>query len=426
VDFFGAQDRARRRTWRLAALFGGAVLALVVITNLLVALVYAWSLGLGNGGDPLDPVGPLRRLPAGYWFWITLTVVGSVALACLYKYLWLRGGGRAIAESLGGRPVSQGTTDPAERRLLNVVEEMAIASGLPVPPVYVIPQPSINAFAAGLNFGDAVIGVNEGTLAHLDRDELQGVIAHEFSHLLNGDSRLNLRLLALLHGILFIGLVGEGLLRGLGRGARSRRSSGSSRGGSAGLPILLLGLGLTLIGYTGTLFGKLIRAAVSRQREYLADAAAVQFTRNPPGIAGALKKIGGLAAGSRMPGPAAGEASHLFFGPVTNAWFSRLTATHPPLEERIRAIEPSWDGRFALVAPAGPAAPGGRAEADAAAGLSAGSLRPGLLPPASARPDPRQPARRPRPRPWWRPSAAWTTAHSTRPAGCWRGCRRSC
>jgi hypothetical protein len=303
---------------------------------------------------------------------------------------------------------------------------MAIASGLPVPPVYVIPQPSINAFAAGLNFGDAVIGVNEGTLAHLDRDELQGVIAHEFSHLLNGDSRLNLRLLALLHGILFIGLVGEGLLRGLGRGARSRRSSGSSRGGSAGLPILLLGLGLTLIGYTGTLFGKLIRAAVSRQREYLADAAAVQFTRNPPGIAGALKKIGGLAAGSRMPGPAAGEASHLFFGPVTNAWFSTLTATHPRSRNGSARSSPVGMGVSRSSRRPGPRHRVAARKPTRRQGCQQVSLRPGLLPPAAARPDPRQPARRPRPRPWWRPSAAWTTARSTRPAGCWPGCRRSC
>jgi Zn-dependent protease with chaperone function len=351
VDFFGAQDRARRKTWQLATLFGSAVLALVLATNLLVALVYAWLLGLGTGADPLDPVGPLRRLPASYWIWISTTVVGGVAIASAWKYLWLRGGGRAVAESLGGRLVSQGTDDPAERRLLNVVEEMAIAAGMPVPPVYVIPQPSINAFAAGLGFADAVIGVNAGTLAHLSRDELQGVIGHEFSHLLNGDTRLNLRLLALLHGILFIGLVGEGMLRGTRRSSGTRRLTVSSRGGSAGLPVLLLGLGLTLIGYAGTLFGKLIKAAVSRQREYLADAAAVQLTRNPHGLAGALKKIGGHSAGSLIPGAAASEASHLFFGQIAPAWLGRLTATHPPLEARIRAIEPAWDGRFPVVAP---------------------------------------------------------------------------
>jgi len=346
VDFFGAQDQARRHTWRLAALFGAAVLSLVLLTNLLVAVVYAWSLGYG---DPLDPLTSTRVLPARYWFWISFAVVGAVGLACLQKYLELRGGGRAIAEALGGRLVQQNTADQDERRLLNVVEEMAIAAGLPVPPVYVIPEPSINAFAAGLGFSDAVIGVNQGTLEHLNRDELQGVIAHEFSHLLNGDSRLNLRLLALLHGILFIGMVGMGLLRGVGAATSRRRSRG---GASAGAPLLFLGVGLAVIGYAGTVFGRLIKAAVSRQREYLADAAAVQFTRNPLGIANALKKIGGLAAGSQMRSAAAEEASHIFFGPVRTAWFGGLTATHPPLERRIRVLDSHWDGRFPAVLPA--------------------------------------------------------------------------
>ncbi|MBX3708068.1 MAG: M48 family metallopeptidase [Pseudomonadales bacterium] len=346
MDFFGAQDLARRRTWILAGLFAAAVTSLVVLTNLLVAVVYAWTMGFGQA-DPLDPTGTLARLPARYWFWITFLVVGTVGLACLYKYLWLRGGGRTIAEALGGRLVPTDTADPLERRLLNVVEEMAIASGLPVPPVYIVPEPGINAFAAGLGFADAVIGVNQGTLELLDRDELQGVIGHEFSHLLNGDSRLNLRLLALLHGILFIGLVGHGLLRGTASAAgRSRRTGGAGRAGSAGLPLLVLGLGLLVIGYAGTLFGKLIKAAVSRQREYLADAAAVQFTRNPGGIAGALKKIGGHSVGSYMRGAAAAEASHIFFGPVARAWLGGLTATHPPLERRIRALDPRWDGRY--------------------------------------------------------------------------------
>jgi len=344
LDFFGAQDLARRKTWRLAALFGAAVLSLVVLTNLLVASVYAWATGFGYA-TPVDLESQLRGLPPLYWLWISVGVVGAVALASLYKYLLLRGGGRTVAESLGGRLVHQATTDARERRALNVVAEMAIASGLPVPPLYVIEAPSINAFAAGFGTSDAVIGLNRGTLDHLTRDELQGVVAHEFSHLLNGDTRLNVRLLALLHGILFVGLVGQGLLRGsASRGVRRSRGAG---GGA--LPILVLGLGMLVIGYAGTFFGKLIKAAVSRQREYLADAASVQFTRNPQGIAGALKKIGGLDAGSTMPGTAANEASHLFFGAVTRAWLGGLTATHPPLDRRIRAIDPTWNGAFPLI-----------------------------------------------------------------------------
>ncbi|MFU8815311.1 MAG: M48 family metallopeptidase [Pseudomonadales bacterium] len=348
MDFFGAQDGARRKTWQLALLFSAAVVVLIVLTNLLVAIVYAWT---ANGGQIIEPGMLLRTLPMEYWLWISVGVLGMVGLASLYKYLQVRGGGRAVAESLGGRLVNQSTQDLAERRLLNVVEEMAIASAIPVPPVYVIDEPSINAFAAGFSPDDAVIGVNRGTLDHLSRDELQGVIAHEFSHILNGDSRINLRLIAVLHGILFLSLVGYGLLRGAGMGRMAGR-----RRGSGGGPVLALGLGLLVIGYAGTFFGNLIKAAVSRQREYLADAASVQFTRNPGGIAGALKKIGAHGAGSSMSRASAKEASHMFFGSVgVPAFLGSLTSTHPPLERRIRAVDPGWDGRYpALAAPGAP------------------------------------------------------------------------
>ena len=228
---------------------------------------------------------------------------------------------------------------------MNVVEEMAIASGVPVPPVYLIPEPSINAFAAGFSPDDAVIGINQGTLDTLSRAELQGVVAHEFSHILNGDTNINLRLIAILHGILFLGMIGYGLLRA---GGYSRRN---------GLPLLAVGGGLMLIGYGGTFFGNLIKAAVSRQREYLADASAVQFTRDPSGIADALKKIGGFSHGSTIVNKNAEEASHMFFGASARKFASSMFATHPPLGKRIRAIEPNWDGNFPHVD--GSASPGG-------------------------------------------------------------------
>lgn len=342
MDFFGAQDNARRNTWRLAALFAAAVAGLILLTNVLIGAVYMWTARPAATGG-IDFSGTLTDLPVSYWVTISLGVIGIVALASGYKYLQVRGGGRAIAESLGGRLITQSTTDYRERRLLNIVEEMAIASGTPVPPVYVIDEPSINAFAAGFSSDDAVVGINQGTLDHLERDELQGVVAHEFSHILNGDSRLNLRLIAVLHGILFIGLMGRGLLYGFGR-----RTYRRSRGGG-GAPGLALGLGFLVIGYAGTFFGNLIKAAVSRQREYLADAASVQFTRNPYGLSGALKKIGGLSAGSTMSGAAAGEASHMFFGQASRHFLNGLMATHPPLDKRIRAVDPRWDGTFPVL-----------------------------------------------------------------------------
>ncbi|NKC01591.1 MAG: M48 family metalloprotease [Pseudomonadales bacterium] len=337
MNFFEAQDNARRKTWQLGLMFGAAVVTLVVLTNVLVAVFFGWT-GTQAG---LTFEETLTNIPIDSWFWISGGVLGIVALASLYKYIAIQGGGRAIAESLGGNLIPSNTRDPKHRQLLNVVEEMAIASGIAVPPVYLIPESSINAFAAGFTPEDAIVGFNQGTLDHLTRAELQGVVAHEFSHILNGDTSINLRLIAILHGILFIGMIGYGLLRA---GGYSRKN---------GMPILALGVGLLAIGYGGTFFGNMIKAGVSRQREYLADASAVQFTRDPSGIADALKKIGGLSDGSIMTNQNAEQSSHMFFGSVAKK-FSGLFSTHPPLDQRIRAIEPNWRGDFQQVGDAQP------------------------------------------------------------------------
>jgi Zn-dependent protease with chaperone function len=354
MNFFRAQDDAKRKTWRLALLFAAAVGSLIVLTNLLLMGVYRWTTDVGVATSP-DATAAFTNVPTEQWLIVTAAVVAVVGIASLYKYLVIRDGGKTIAEALGGRRINANTTDPAERRLLNVVEEMAIASGTAVPPVYLIPEHSINAFAAGFTPDDAVIGINQGTLDQLNRDELQGVVGHEFSHILNGDSRINLRLIAMLHGILFIGIIGYGILRGMAHGG-NRRS-----GGNAAVPVMALGLGLLIIGYSGTFFGNLIKAAVSRQREYLADAAAVQFTRNPSGLANALKRIGGLPVGSTMSGSNAREISHMFFGQCSRPFFSGLMSTHPPLEDRIRAIEPRWDGRLLERGQPSPTRPAGAA-----------------------------------------------------------------
>ncbi len=344
MNFFQAQDAAKRKTWRLVAMFAAALVSLIVLTNLLFALL------LGFGGSPGGVTQTLTQIPATQWGWISFAVVGVVALASLFRYLSLQSGGRTIAEALGGKLVQPNTQVPQQRRLLNVVEEIAIAAGTPVPPVYLIPESSINAFAAGFSIDDAVIGINQGTLDLLDRKELQGVVAHEFSHILNGDMHLNLRLIAVIYGILFIGIIGGGIARA---GAFNRRNGGA---------MVALGLGLVVIGYGGTFFGNLIKAAVSRQREYLADASAVQFTRDPSGIADALKKIGGHSLGSTLALPAAEEASHMFFGAVAKKFSGHLLATHPPLPERIRAIEPTWDGHFMTTSAASSATQQERAE----------------------------------------------------------------
>jgi Zn-dependent protease with chaperone function len=334
MDFFEAQARAKQRTSRLVVLFSLAVLG-VIAASYAATIV---GLSYTTGGQPWWDLQILTVVTFG-----TLILVG---LASLFKWLQLRDGGRAVAEMVGGRRVDPHTTDLKERQLLNVVEEMAIASGVPMPSVYVLPdEEGINAFAAGLTTSDAVVAVTDGTLQKLTRDELQGVIAHEFSHILNGDMRLNLRITALVFGILVIGLLGRGILYSL-RYTRVRSSSNNKNGGGAIVVVLGAGVALLVIGYAGYFFGRLIQAAVSRQREFLADASAVQFTRNPGGITGALKKIGGYALGSSLQSSKSAQIGHFFFAQGFRSNFGGLWATHPPLPERIQAIDPSFDGKY--------------------------------------------------------------------------------
>ncbi|MFI5357269.1 MAG: M48 family metallopeptidase [Opitutales bacterium] len=350
MDFFEAQARAKRRTSRLVVLFGLAVLG-TVLAGYLAAWFAVGQIGSSRPRD-YDAFGqasyaasdrPLfdPQLLAAVTFG-TLAVVG---LASAFKWLSFRAGGSAVAESVGGRRIEPGRATPNERRLLNVVEEMSIASGVPMPAVYVLDdEPAINAFAAGLATSDAVVTVTRGTLEKLNRDELQGVIGHEFSHILNGDMRLNVKLTAILFGILVIGLAGRGVLWSM-RGMRFRSGNNKNSGGAV-IAILAIGLALMIIGYVGYFFGRLIQAAVSRQREFLADASAVQFTRNPAGISGALQKIGGFALGSQIETHRAAAIGHFFFAQGFESHFGGLWATHPPLAERIRAIDPQWDGKL--------------------------------------------------------------------------------
>ncbi|MCP4388479.1 MAG: M48 family metallopeptidase, partial [Gammaproteobacteria bacterium] len=339
MNFFEAQDKARRNTLWLILLFVLAVVGLILLTNLflLSVLVYVKTKQIVVSPEMLYD----------YYSWKEFTIVSlGVCLLVLggssYKALSLSGGGASVAEMLGGRLVSHATTDLQQRQLLNVVEEMAIAAGMPIPQVYLLSDTSINAFAAGLSPANAVIGITEGTLRRLSREELQGVIAHEFSHIANGDMRLNIHLIGVLHGILLIGLIGYFMVRSLRFAGRSR----SSKGGAGLLAIAALGIGLMIIGYAGSFFGQWIKAIVSRQREYLADSSAVQFTRNQDGIAGALKKIGGSSVGSYISSPSAPEYSHAYFVDGIASFWQSLLATHPPLEQRIKRIEPNWNGNY--------------------------------------------------------------------------------
>ena len=332
MNFFELQDQARQKTWLLIALFSIAVLCIIGLTVALITASF-WGFGQSTNVNYSSGIQPMQ------WESIAKTAISVIAvIGCviIYKRLQLSQGGSRVAEMLGGRPIEQGTDNANEQQLLNVVEEMAIAAGLPVPPVYVLEETTINAFAAGFNENDAVLGVTRGTLERLSRDQIQGIIGHEFSHVLHGDMRLNLHLITILAGIIFISQAGRLALYS------TSRSRSNNRGG---LPVLGIGVGLLVIGSVGTFFGSIIKAAVSRQREYLADASAVQYTRNPDGIADALKVIGS-GVGSNMASPSASECSHMFFGDAIFLRAFGFLSTHPPLDKRIRRIQPNWDGSY--------------------------------------------------------------------------------
>jgi Zn-dependent protease with chaperone function len=319
MNFFEHQAAARRASRRLVMLFALAVIGIVLAVDFAAYVVFG-----GGRGQP-DTGGALLAFT-------TLATLAIIGLGSLYRIASLRGGGEPVALQFGGVPVPENTTDPNLRRLRNIVEEIAIASGVPVPKIYVLEQETaINAFAAGYSPSDAVVAVTRGALDRLNRDELQGVIAHEFSHILNGDMRLNIRLMGILFGILMLAIIGRKVLQFGGRGR-------DSRGAAA---ILFAALIAMIVGYIGLFFARMIKAGVSRTRESLADASAVQFTRQTQGLAGALKKIAGIAEGSKLNDRAdAEEASHMLFG--DGVGFSGLFATHPPLLQRIQALEPQF------------------------------------------------------------------------------------
>ncbi|HEV3011220.1 MAG TPA: M48 family metallopeptidase, partial [Burkholderiales bacterium] len=313
-------------------LFALAVIAVVIAVDLVLGALYVWGYGefYAPAGRTPSFLAMLKAVPAGVYLGGAAASAAVILLVSLFSVARLAEGGVAVARMVGARRLPPDTADPLERRLRNVVEEMAIASGVRVPEVYVMDgERGINAFAAGWDVSGAVVAVTRGTLETLTRDELQGVVAHEFSHILNGDMRLNVRMIGVLAGIVFIGSIGEFVMR-------SMRGSRDSKG------FFVAGLAIFVIGYVGLFFARLIKSAVSRQREFLADASSVQFTRNPDGIAGALDQIKSSSAGTLIANRYAEEMSHMFFGQAVKVWFGGLFDTHPPLEERIRRAHPRF------------------------------------------------------------------------------------
>ena len=335
-NFFRNQERARRYTTLLVIYFSLAVLATAFAVNLLLYLCYVWL---------VEPVSMEAWLFSPANLWATLLTFAIILGGSARKLWQLRKGGSALADMLGARQIDPDTTVSEERRLMNIVEEMSIASGIPVPRVYVMnPEKSINAFVAGFRPTETIMVVTRGLMDHLDRDEIQGVVAHEFSHIFNADMRLNMRLMALLAGILAVGKVGKLMITGSLQRSHWRTSRSDKDSPLAILFLVFLGAMLMMIGYIGLFFGRLIKAAISRQRELLADASAIQFTRLPHGLAGALIKIRN-GHGSHMVSSHAEDMSHMCFGETLSFNLGNLLATHPPLDERLHAIGPEWPPR---------------------------------------------------------------------------------
>jgi Zn-dependent protease with chaperone function/uncharacterized tellurite resistance protein B-like protein len=341
MDFFQHQERARKNTKLLLVYFVMAVVSMVILIYAAVMVGFqASSSSRHHSYSEYQPEKPVVWWNAKVFLAVVSGTLAVIFIGSAWKTSQLAGGGGTVATLMGGTLVTQGSADPDQRKLLNVVEEMAIASGVPMPEVYVLEhEEGINAFAAGFSTSDAAIGVTRGCIRLLSRDELQGVIGHEFSHILNGDMKLNIRLMGTIFGIICLASIGRILL--YSRSSNSRDKN----------PLPILGLVLIVIGGLGVFFGRLIQAAVSRQREFLADSSAVQFTRNPGGLSGALQKIGRYSYGSKLENENAPDMCHMFFSNgLSDAMFGAM-ATHPPIPERIRAIDPTWDGTFPPLKP---------------------------------------------------------------------------
>jgi Zn-dependent protease with chaperone function len=346
VDFFSEQQDARRRSKFLMAACLAAALTTVISTALFIryCMQHFMKLEIGEAGA--------YRIFSSHQglFWIAAGVSVFMLVAMLLKHASLRPGGRAVAELMGGRLVTSGSADFKEKQLLNVVEEMAIASGLSVPPVYILPEEGLNAFTAGrsgYDRPDVVIAVSKGALDLFDRDELQAVLAHEFSHILFNDVSLNMRFITLVFGVSALAETGSFILRSM---RINRVGIGARPAGRLLFVVAVLAFGCMVIGYVGSFFGNILRAMICRQREFLADAAAVQFTRNPQGLSTALQKIGGWSRHSRLINPRSAEIAHMFFADYRPDRFpAALFATHPSLEKRIERIDPGWSGEYPLI-----------------------------------------------------------------------------
>ncbi len=354
INFRKRQASARKRTCLLSFLFvlGVAAVGVSIWPVIVVcATLYIWASSLVIIFEGVSETTKMMKWGAEFFCdWrsnpdaiLIAAIIGVVAICggTLRKIFELkRRGACGVAEKLGGTRIDRRASDLNERRFYDVVEETALAFGVPVPAVYVLrDEDGINACAIGGDLETSAVAATAGAIRLLTRDELQGVVAHEFAHLVNGDVKINMRLLGVLFGIQI--LVVAGLV-----GLKIEEKWNTA---DKGISLEFVWWALILSGMVGGFVAGLIRAAISRQREFLADATAARATRNPLGLANALKKIGGLEKGSTLSAPASVETAHLFFGSVFTGACARFFRTHPDLKRRILALDPTFDGVFAKV-----------------------------------------------------------------------------
>ena len=341
MDFFSRQNDAQARSRAFFTAFFPAVFLAVVILYFVITAC-------------MVTMGILPSIIYGYPQKILslrpFLIVGSVISGIIFFISWRtirtikKGGGAYIAQVMGGE-LLETPKDLKETQIINVVEEMAVASGLPRPRIYIFPNEfSINAVTAGLDHDDAIIALTCGAVTHLSRDELQCVVAHEFAHILNGDYALNLTMAGWLSGLLFFSVKGLELLSVTSDAANKYINNTKQGDVGALLLITIVGVILYVGGGIGKLGAELVQAAISRQREYMADAFAVQFTRNPASLAGALKKIAGYPRRGTIKNSRALMMKSFFIASPTQS--QDLWQTHPPLEERITTLDPHWDGKI--------------------------------------------------------------------------------
>jgi Zn-dependent protease with chaperone function len=343
-NFFEQQKKNKQNSFWLILLFLSAAVFIIWLTQWFFGglsdkqILKQLDLILYQGWDVFR-----QQYTKPFNWIISFAMVAIILSAVAYKYHQLKQGGAIIATQLGAELVLPNTYHPLEKQLINIVEEIAIAAHTSVPHVYLLKHHSnINAFAAGNNSKDAIIGITRGALEKLTRDEIQAVVAHEFSHIVNGDIRLNNRLTACIFGISFIGLVGEGLINH----ALHNSKGLSSKNNPFGFTVLF-GLFLVIYGLIGTLLADMIKAAICRQREYLADATATQFNRNPDALASALQVISGLKS-NKIKRHYQHQYSHLFFTSTTSTWLNWFS-THPPLLSRIKKLNPSFNNKTKII-----------------------------------------------------------------------------